>query len=241
MKPAVRLLSCVLGLSCSVSVAAPLLETPEDRWVFDAELGFVASRGNTDTETSVFKLNGERDSARWRFNFNLDTLHAADSDQTSAERYLLSAQLDYKLEAGRYLFGVLDYENDRFSGYNHQSSFSVGFGWPVQQRENLLWNLETGLGLRSNRLDNGAEENDLIFRLGSDLKWQISTVSRLKHALSMEIGKDATITKSTAGLRSKIADALAMKLTLTVKHSSSVPQDSENTDIETAATLVYSF
>jgi len=231
----------VLALSLSAVTTAASLPEPLPQWVFDVELGFVASRGNTETETSILKLNGERDARRWRFGFSLDTLHAADNDETSAERYLLSAQLDYKLEAGRYLFAVVDYENDRFSGYDHQSTFSGGYGWPALQRDDLLWNLEAGLGLRQNRLDDGTEENDLIIRLGSGLKWQISDVSDLQHDLSMEIGKDTTITKSVAGLKSQVADALAMKLTLTVKHSSSVPVDSENTDIETAATLVYSF
>ncbi|MFO7603562.1 MAG: DUF481 domain-containing protein [Gammaproteobacteria bacterium] len=210
-------------------------------WHGEAELGFISTSGNTKTETlnTKAKITNERD--RWKHTGLAEATRISDQEVVTAERYFLSGKTDYKYTDVSYLFGLLNYEDDRFSGYHYQASLIAGYGHKLINDDRMKLNAELGAGTRHNETLAGIKNDEGVVYGAMDMKWTISKSSSLNEKLTVESGSDATTTKSVTSLQSKINSKLASKITYTIKHVSAVPAGVEKTDRETAVTLVYSF
>jgi len=239
MKHSISLMISALLIS---GIASAEEAVPVSLWKASAELGYVSTSGNTNTESLNAKAMVSTDREDWRHKGQITAMNSSEDDVKTAEKYSLTAQSDYKLEGKKnFLFGVIDYENDKFSGYEYRVSESIGYGRRVIENTDLILDLEIGPGARQSKLDNGTTESEGIIRGAAKLEWVVSKTSQFAEALTVEAGDDATITKSVTSLSSKINGSLSMKITYTYKNTSEVPVGIDDTDTETAVTLVYNF
>ena len=232
--------SVVILMGVALSASALAQETGS-QWGGEAELGIVSTSGNTETQTISAKAKAVNEREMWKHTARLEALNTEDGTTTTAERYLLSGKSNYKMSALDYVFASVNYEDDRFSGYDWRASEVLGYGRHVIAQEALSLDLEAGVGARQNKDNNGVDDSEGIVLLAGDLAWKISETSKLTEELKSEIGDEVTISKSVTGLKTQINGSLAMKITYTVKHVSKVPATIEKVDRETAVTLVYSF
>jgi len=217
-------------------------EASKSPWKASAELGFVATSGNTETETLNAKAMAATESTNWRHKGEITALKSSDAITTTAEKYTLMGQSDYKLEGKNFLFGVLNYENDKFSGYDYRVSEAIGYGRRVVDESMLIVDLEIGPGARQSKLTpTGETESEAIVRAAAKIDWTVSKTSKFAEVLTVEAADDVTITKSVTSLSSQIEGNLSMKITFTYKNTSEVPVGIEETDTETGITLVYDF
>lgn len=210
-------------------------------WKGEGEFGYVDTSGNTDTTNLKARLGLVNERDMWRHSAMLEALNTSDNEVTTAERYAASWQTDYKFAEFEYLFGRLQYETDKFSGYDYRTSEIFGYGRRVLHRDDMTLDLEAGPGARQSKLETGESENEVILRLAGKYAWQITEQSRFTQDLSFDIGEDATISKSVTAVQASIVGNLSMKLSYSVENVSEVPPGVKKTDTETAATLVYSF
>ena len=240
-----------------ISILAPCLllahpafaeeQKTESLWKASAEIGYVSTSGNSETETLNAKAMASTDRVQWRHKVEVTALKASSEnalgvDETSAEKYTLMGQSDYKLEGKNFLFGVINYEDDKFSGYDYRASEAIGYGRRVIEESYLIVDLEIGPGARQSKLTlTGKTENEAMVRAAAKLDWTVSKTSKFSEVLTVEAGEDVTVTKSITGLSSQVNGSLSMKFTYTYKHTSEVPVGVDDTDTETAVTLVYSF
>lgn len=229
------------GLVLSIISVGTALADTAPGWKGEAELGLVLTSGNTEAQTLNGKLGVSGHYTSFRHTGKAEALQVSDADVVTAQRYLLSWKTDYTFSARNYTFGIISHEDDKFSGYDYRTTGALGYGHRFIDRDNLTLDLEAGPGMRHSVLDDGSSENQGLLRLAGNLLWKISTTSTLTEDLTSESGEDTTISKSVTGLKTQINGDLAMKVTLTLKHVSEVPVGVENTDTETAVTLVYSF
>jgi len=164
----------------------PLLAQTESPWSGEGELGFLMTSGNSETESVNARLDLNYETARWRHNGHMAALYNAEETEsesgetemeTSAEKYLVSAKSGYKFTENNYAFLTGTYEDDRFSGYDYQTSVSAGYGRRVVKTERMLLEMEIGPGYRYNRLNGGGEEKEGIlrgFHIGEDKQEFIS-------------------------------------------------------------------
>lgn len=207
----------------------------------EAELGMVTTSGNTNTRSVNAKVKLRYLSGPWRHEGRLEGLRTSDGDTVTAERYLASGKSDYRYTPTDYVFGTVRYEDDRFSGYDYQMSETVGYGHRLVNRDSLTLDLEIGAGGRHSRETGGSARDEGIVRGAARLGWDVSDSARFSEELLVESGESNTYTESVAALRVKINSRFAMKLSLTVKHNSTVPAGAEHTDSMSAVTLVYDF
>lgn len=210
-------------------------------WAGEGELGYVATTGNTETSNlkARLRLLNERD--HWRHKALFEALNTSDRDVNTGERYSASWQSDYKFNEFDYMFGRLEYQTDKFSGYEYRVSEVIGYGRRVLNRDAMTLDLEAGPGARQSELETGGREDEMILRLAANYLWRITDRSRFTQDLSFDVGEDATITKSVTAVEATIIGDWSMKLSYTVESVSDVPAGVEKTDTETAAALVYSF
>ncbi len=229
-------------ITCAVLAAlTPTLANAASTWNGEAELGVVSTTGNTETNTFNLNTKLENNREQWKHLFLFNTLHSNNGDVSTAERYVLIAKSDYKIDANSYAFGRFSFEDDRFSGFDYQVTETLGYGRSLIKDATFKLDVEGGPGMRQSKPDNGSSDNEAILYLAGNLKWDISKNAVFTEDLFTEIGEDITITKSVTGLKSQINGDLAMKVTFTAKHTSKVPVLKKKVDTETAISLVYSF
>lgn len=216
-------------------------EVPVSKWSGDAELGYLRTTGNTDTESlhARGKIVNERE--MWRHTGTLEITNKQDSGVDTADRWYVTGKSDYNINDASYLFGLLSYEDDAFSGYEYQANAVLGYGYHVIKQDNLTLDLEGGVGARRSKLLNDGSNTEGLVRGAADLKWVISPTSTFSQLLTVEVGEDSTISRSVSALTMQIVGNLAAKLAHTIRHASEVPPGIDKTDTETVATLVYSF
>ena len=218
------------------------LANTDSTWKGDVELGVLITNGNTKTKNVAAKAKIVNDRDRWRHTVTAEALNTSEQGATSAERYFVSGKSDFKMTEKSYTFGLLTYENDRFSGYDYRTSETLGYGRNVIKRDTLSLDLEAGLGARQSKLSTaGEDQNEGLIHLAGSLEWKISDTSTFSEDLSSDIGEKSTVTKSVTALKTQIAGNLSSKIAFTAKHSSQVPAGVTKLDTETAIILVYGF
>jgi len=241
----------------SNSMAADEKKSP---WKSSAEFGYVNVSGNTNTETlkAVFDISYEADS--WLHKAHAEALSAntettdttvipaVTTSERTAAKWLASGQSDYKFGEFNYFYGLVSYEDDRFSGFEYQAKIGLGYGRRVIHADNHELKLEVGPGYRSYRLDQPAppapseeRQGEALLRVGVAYIWRVSETSKFTEDLTYEAGQDQDEWKSVTALTARINSTLAMKISHAVKNLDKVPAGSKNYDRETAVTLVFTF
>ncbi len=205
------------------------------------QLGVVAARGNTDSETISFGVSAENDLRHWRHRGRFDALRSEEQDEATAERYLLEYNLNYKLSERSYVFGNLRHDRDLFSGFDFQLSETAGYGRLWVPRATLRLELQGGGGARQSRVTDGERQNEGIVRGAFLLRWAFAENAELRQHLTVESGESNTLTESLTSLKTKIVGKLGLKLSLNVRHNSDVPEGVKRTDTLTSINLVYDF
>ena len=231
-------------LSASGAVTAE--EEVKSPWTNSAELGYVNTTGNTETQTVSGKADISYEVEKWRHSGHVEGFGAESVDDTgvtvvSAERYELSGKSDYKFSDLDYIYGTVRLQKDRFSGFEYEHIVSVGYGRKAIKQDNMELDLEIGPGARFIKVDDGVANEEAILRMSANYWWQISDTSRFTQELATDIGEEITSSKSATGIQANINSTLALKFTYTLRHKSSVPVGTEKKDTETMVTLVYSF
>ena len=230
--------------ACMLLLMPPVasLCAAENEWQRELELGLVATDGNTDTRNITTKADFSKEHTQWRHNIHAEVLYSSSEGQSTAEKYLISNTNNYKFNEFDSMFFAANYEDDRFSGFDNQITLAAGYGRRLINDENTqTLDVEVGPGYRISKLEDGDSVDEAVLRLGGKYFLSLSENSDFQQSLLADIGEDTTITKSISSLKAQINGRLAMKMSLTLKHTSDVPDDVDNTDAETSITLVYGF
>lgn len=234
----------------AVTVAA---EKEADRlWKGDANLAYIYNSGNTNSENLNFRSKATRDGEDWRNIFRLEAANETSevtseetgekSDERTAENYFASAKAEYKLGERSYLFGLLEYTKDRFSGFDYEGAVTFGYGRDFIRNETHELSADIGMGYREiKEEETGHIEEDIIARIGAVYLWNINENTIFDEDFSYEAGDSRKITKSLTRLRVKINSSLSASISYEVKHTSDVPPGTKNSDRTTLVGLAYSF
>lgn len=231
----------------SSSIAALLFSVTAHASPFtgEAELGWISTSGNSETDSLTIKAKGEKAYGKVKHHLTGEVLNSSSAETTTAERYLLGYKADYAITDKGYAFLSLNYEKDRFSGYDQRTNELVGYGHQFHDNETIKTRAELAVGARQSKLTdavNGNDsENESILKVQGNLEWTVSDTALFSQDIAIEFGDKSTISKSITGLKVNINSSLAMKLTYTLKHTSDVPNGVEKLDSERIATIVYSF
>jgi putative salt-induced outer membrane protein YdiY len=217
------------------------------QWSGDAELGFIQTSGNSDTQSFNGKFSLVRELEPSTTSLFLEALTSEEDGDTSKEKYNAEIKYDYSLSKRSYVASLLDYEDDRFNGYEYQSTLAIGYGYHAWNDENRgKLNLEVGPGHRRSVLEEKNEDGDkveegTVARASLNLLLKLGEGAKFTEKFSVEAGDSSTVYKSDMALQSTLVGKLAMKVNYQVKHTTDVPDGIKNTDSMVGVTLVYSF
>lgn len=233
----------------SLAVSPMVFGEGFDGWEGEGEIGVLITSGNTEETNINSRLGLVYEEADWRNKGEFRSNFSETEDETTAEKYRGELQTDFKFEGSQYLFVRGSYEDDRFSGYDFQSSMTTGYGNRVWQRgERSFLDLSAGVGYRFNKLeepdeDGNRDEDEAIGRLAGQFDYALSENALFRQELSTEIGLDEnnTITESETSVQAAVVGNLSMKVAYLVQHISDEPEGSDDTDTEISLSLLYGF
>lgn len=230
------------AIVCAQSESAPAAAVePESPWSGKVSLGYLSTSGNTDTTTykTAFEVAYEKN--KWKHELSGGANGAEDTGVSTAESYQSAWQTNYSFTEHDYLFGLISWNKDRFSGVTEQLSQTVGYGRRVISTPSHILNLEIGAGNRDADLSDGTSESGAIARGGLDYTWLFSETSGFSQKLNIETGSDNTYIESISELRAKLVGDLNIVLSYTIRDNSDVPIGNVNTDKLTAISVEYDF
>jgi putative salt-induced outer membrane protein len=212
----------------------------------DGEFGFIATTGNTETTSFKGKLAAHQELDMWSNDFSIEGLYKKDEvagvSQTTAQKYFMSGQGNYKLDNPDHrLFGFASYADDKFSSYDYQATLAVGWQQKLWDDPSSRFSYSIGPGYSFAKTNDGESENGVIVRGALDYQWKVSDTATFKQILSSEVGSNNTKSKSETSLSAKINESLSLKVSLLMDHNSDVVEGKDNLDTQTAVTVVYTF
>ncbi len=249
----------LLAAACAVAVLPGFAMAQEaadetNVWSGDAELAYLLKRGNTKSETLSAKGNAERDGINWRHIAKLEAANAQQrntstrEDERTAERYFGSYKLDRKLDEANYIFNVITAEKDRFTGYDYEASYALGYGRRMFDNDLHRLDIEAGPGYRWRQVERelvgpgeSRKEEDAILRLGLRYRLALSETAEFNEDLTTEIGEDSTVTRATTSLTTRVTGSLSLRLSHVLRHTTDPAPDAKKTDQEILVGIVYGF
>ena len=211
-------------------------------WTGKGELGGVLARGNTETETLNGKIDMTMETSGWKHQAGFSILRTVNDGVTSANRWELRGESDYKLTERSYVFGALRYEDDEFTDYNYKATASVGYGYKIIDGETTQLDGKIGVGYRQSELRvSGESENDAIVRGVLDYAHKLTDTTDVTNKFLVEAGTDNTFLQNILSLAVKMNASLALGLSYEVRHNTDVLVGTEKTDQIVTANLVFAF
>ena len=224
-----------------VSASSLLRAQTDPTFQSELELGAIITSGNTEDQNIKMRASFEWDRESWQYGFSSDGFRSSNTNGLVAQRLYHVGRASYEINSDSFVRARASYEDDRFSGFDNQSDFSVNYG------RNLLLNLADmslainfGAGVRQSK-QGDITNNEAIARGEGNFEWALSRSATFSQNFSIDSGSDSSIVRSESAIESEILDNLTMKFSIKLKHQTVVPFLREKTDTETAVTLVMNF
>ncbi|RLV61379.1 DUF481 domain-containing protein [Parashewanella curva] len=212
------------------------------------EFGGTFTTGNTKTSSIKGKVDLKHELGNWENEYIVEGLYKKDESdgksETTASRYQIGAQGNYRFDEDNYMFANATYENDRFRGFDYRISTAAGYGHKFFDDGGDLLKAEFGPGYVYTKplANSSANENDknLVAHINAEFQKKISESATFSQKMTADWGERLDV-RSESALSTKVIGALAMKFGVTVRYSSKPLDEKKSTDTETTLTLLYSF
>ena len=219
-------------------------------WSGKGEAGLVLSSGNTENETANAKLAMAHEAGNWKNSFGLTTLYASDEDGATAQRWEAFTQADYNFSPRTFWFGAARYEDDRFSGFEHQVTVSSGLGRKFVDSDRTRFVGTAGVGYKFYEtadvfdendvlIQEEARESDVVFRGTLDFEHSLTESTKLLDKFIVESGADNTYYQNDLSMEVRMTAVLALSVGYSVRYNSDPPPGFEKTDTLTTVNMVY--
>lgn len=223
-------------------------------WSSRSEVGFVAARGNTRTETANAKFEFTRELERWKHAFGLNGLYGKSGDIESARRWDTRYQVDNNLSERAFWFTAIRYEDDRYSGFDYQGIVSSGLGRHFIDTNTTKLTAQVGVGYRLLRQEDliidpatsevidripGERGSDIVGNARVTFDQSFNDATKLLNTLIVESGSANTLTRNDLAFQVKMTEVLAVALGLSVRHNSQPQPGLKKADTLTTVNLVY--
>lgn len=215
-----------------------------------AEAGAVVARGNADNESFNAKFDVSYERRRWKQSLGLSGVYAADDMGATGQRWDVRGQTDYKFLTQGFSFVAARYEEDRFSGFEYQTSYSAGLGWRFFDDDTTRLIAQIGAGYRRLRTRDsladdgltsipGGIEEDFVQQVTVQFEHAFNANTKVRDELLVELGADNTQVRNDVGLQVRIWKSLALAVGYSVRYNTNPPAGFETTDTLSTLNLVY--
>ena len=225
--------------------AAPLAVVEEqgffDNWKGTGQLGAFRSTGNSSNSGISAGLELTRNTDSWRHKLTAQADFQRSNGVTTREQFLFGYEPHFELSDAFYVYGLGQYERDRFQGFSARYAASGGFGYRVFDSESMTLNLQGGPAWRRTEFTDGTSERDLSGFLSADFDWQILETLKFTQDVRAFLQSDNSTISSNTGIQTRFAENFSLGLSYSVEIDTDPPVGAVKTDTLSRVTLIYDF
>lgn len=222
-----------------------------ENWSGQGQIGASQSSGNTDSVGVTVSLNLERKGIDWAHKLLATADYQRTEGVTSREKILARYEPRFDVSDDLYVFGLAQYERNRFQGLSARYSLSSGIGYQVLQGPAVRLTVQGGPAYRRTEFVGGLAEDQIAALLALDFDWNISDNITLTQDTSataqgggealLFVSSDSTSLTAITGVELGVTNRLTTRLSYQIDYESNPPAGAVSTDTITRFTLVYGF
>lgn len=213
-------------------------------WTGKGEAGVALASGNTDTRTANARVTAKHKSEGTEYSFGLGGLYVRTDGDTTARRWEATTQIRDDFFENNFWYGGVRYEEDPFSGFDHQGLVTTGVGRRFIDSERTQLLAQVGAGykfIESLPSPDGPSDKDSTLTAVSNLEFnhQLTDTTTFFDKASGEFNGTNTFVQNEIGVAVKMTDRIALSLAYAVRHNTRPPEGFRKTDTLATVNLVY--
>ncbi|MEH6756353.1 MAG: DUF481 domain-containing protein [Parasphingorhabdus sp.] len=222
-----------------------------DKWSGEGQIGGLLSTGNTRNTGISGGLKLKKEAEKWRATFRALADYQRTNGATSKEQFNVTLEPNYKFNERLYVYGLAQYERDRFQGFAGRYTISGGLGYTVVNKDGITLNIKAGPAYRMTEFIGGGSDKRLAALFGLDFDWQIAKNLKLTQDAGAKLGSSTSAVavispgsnsfNATTALNAKLLGSLSARFSYSVEHETDPPASRLKTDTVSRMSLVYGF
>lgn len=222
-----------------------------DNWSGEGQVGGFRSTGNTKNTGISGGLKLKKEAEKWRVTFRALADYQRTNGVTSKEQFNVSIEPNYKVNDRLYIYGLTQYERDRFQGFAARYTISGGLGYTVIDDDGISLNIKAGPAYRITNFTGGGSDKRLAALFGLDFDWQIADNLKFSQDAGAKLGSSTSAVaiissgsnsfNATTALDAKLLGSLSARLSYSIEHETDPPAGRLKTDTTSRISLVYGF
>ncbi|MBX9662310.1 DUF481 domain-containing protein [Novosphingobium sp.] len=224
----------------SEALQLALLDVPT-KWSGEGELGAFVSTGSAPGSGFVGRLTVIAERGRWRVATSGRIDYQKNSDAVARNQIRLTLEPNYKFDNHGYVFGLGQYERDRFQGFTDRYSLSAGLGYNLLEGDDRKLSIKAGPAMRVTQPVEGPREQTLSAVALADLKVRLTPTLNYSQEVSTYFDAVRRTYYTLAALDSRLSSKLKARLSYTLQHESGSGVARTLTDTTSRLTLLYGF
>lgn len=215
--------------------------TKEPKVKGEGEAGAFANTGNAPGIGLVggFKLLAE--GANWRIATTARADYQETADVVTREQYRFSAEPNYKFDSRGYLYGLGQFEQDRFQGFASRYSISGGLGYSLLKADDAKLSVKAGPAWRVTNPVDGDRESVVAGLASLEAKIKLTPSLEYSQDASAYFDAQGSTFYTLAALDSRLIGKLKARISYMVQHETAPELGRLGTDTTSRLTLVYGF
>lgn len=208
-------------------------------WHGTISLGYLASTGSVSSSSLDARLYLTDRVGSWGNIFDYHLIQGSANGAVNASTRHAAVETTYSFTTSNYVFSLLDYYSNPFSGYARRGTAAVGYGRQVFDVANQKMDFSVGIGVRHSVLVNQAARTSAIERVALRYRWRFTKLSHVSERLSLARGTDDVYSEAVTSITAHLSGNFAISISYTLEHNSNVLPDLANTDTYTSISLIY--
>jgi putative salt-induced outer membrane protein len=212
-----------------------------DNWKGEVELGGSRSTGSADSVAIYGAVRFAREGLNWQHLIIGRVDFQRSNGITTTNRLKFGWQPSKKLSESLFVYGLGQYERDRFLDFQNRYTLSTGIGWTIISTTKTKLSIQGGPALRRTEFVDRDSNWTGAGRASISLRWKISPTFDVSQdaAVYLEGGHDNAL--STTTLETRLIGGLKMRISYDVQYETDENVGSEPLDTTSRVTLVYNF
>ncbi|MGB6603446.1 MAG: DUF481 domain-containing protein [Steroidobacteraceae bacterium] len=232
---------------------AAYADDADDTWAMRALAGYASTSGITDTSAANGLFHVAHTVEDWKFLFGASALYGSTQGETTAQDFNLYFQANYNISDRLYWFGLVNYDDNKFSGFAYQEMIGTGVGYQFIKDDATKLTGQVGIGearLRPELLtedDAGGitsttelDSSSYVVAIAQvNFEHSFNSITKLIAGVAVQSGSDNTMTTGTVGLQVKMSDRLSFAAAYQTVRNSKPPAGIAASAGLTTLNLVY--
>lgn len=212
-----------------------------DNWKGEVELGGSRLTGNTDSLAIFGAVRLDREGLKWKHQLRGRVDFQRADDETTVDRLKLGWQPNYKFNEKSFVYGLGQYERDRFLGFSSRYTLSSGIGFGIISKPDTKLSIQGGPAIRYTDYVDKPARSSAAGRASIAFRWKLTPTLSFAQDAAVYLEEGTRNAASASSLETQVIGNLKARLAYDIQYEKSDASTRKPLDTTSRVTLVYGF